>query len=716
MPAAPLEQLPGLATTHCVVLVGPAPRGSDPRLELAAALERTPRDVALVACLPPDVGAWWTGLAAAEGRPVAVLDGDPGLARALASVMAAAPRADVAVLDSRTEVAEGWLDGLRAALSDDPTVGSATALATHAGLLSVPARNLPWPLLPPALTLEEAARRVRDAAADDDRGPARVPVPLGHAVLLARTMLDLVGPPDEAAGPGAACIVGLGARAAACGLRHVVAGSVLVLHRGDAEAPDPAAPWIAPEAVGPVAALPGLADELRDAAFDRFGPLSRTLLRARRALTGGDVTLDARGLTPGRSGTKLALVELAAALAAADATRLRIVLPDRPDPELGAIVEGLGVEVLRAADAAGAGRTDVLHRPYGIDRASELADADQLGERLVLTQHDLIGFHDPAVFATAEEHLAHRRATALGLGAAGAVLVPSAHVRADLVDADLVAPERVLVAPNGALPVVSPAAGTPARAPAGLEALGDRPFLAMVGADLRHKGVPFALELLHELTTTHGWDGGLVLAGTEPLAGSSRAQEAARLAADPALAARVVRLAAIDDAERRWLQEHAAAVCYPSTVEGFGFVPFEAAAAGTPCLWAPVASLADSLPADLAPLVPWDPAASARRALPLLRDPAAADTAATALAAYDLAARLPAAPGAASADRHARTEAELWTLRAALGADAVRLVGPDDPLLAPLDQARAVAAMRTPAGRRAVRAALRAAARARRDG
>lgn len=49
-------------------------------------------------------------------------------------------------------------------------------------------------------------------------------------------------------------------------------------------------------------------------------------------------------------------------------------------------------------------------------------------------------------------------------------------------------------------------------------------------------------------------------------------------------------------------------------------IPFEAAAAGTPCLFAPWSALAESLPPSAATLVPWDPVASAKAAGTLLRD------------------------------------------------------------------------------------------------
>src|SRR5205823_2460298 len=95
------------------------------------------------------------------------------------------------------------------------------------------------------------------------------------------------------------------------------------------------------------------------------------------------------------------------------------------------------------------------------------------------------------------------------------------------------------------------------------------------------------------------------------------------LEAEPGLEGVVERIGTVDEAEKAWLMANATALVYASSYEGFGLVPFEAARAGTPCIWAPQSSLGELLPEDLAALVPWDATASAERALPLLRDEAA---------------------------------------------------------------------------------------------
>jgi glycosyltransferase involved in cell wall biosynthesis len=164
-----------------------------------------------------------------------------------------------------------------------------------------------------------------------------------------------------------------------------------------------------------------------------------------------------------------------------------------------------------------------------------------------------------------------------------------------------------------------------ARPPNGAEELGDRPFLLCLGTDFLHKNRLFAIRMLEALAAQGSFDGGLVFAGPKVSAGSSASEEAAYLRDRPGLSTKVLDVGPVDEAGKRWLLEHAAAVVYPSTYEGFGLTPFEAANAGTPCLFAWHTSLAEILPRYAALLVPWDAHESAQSVTPVLRPGAARD-------------------------------------------------------------------------------------------
>jgi glycosyltransferase involved in cell wall biosynthesis len=141
-----------------------------------------------------------------------------------------------------------------------------------------------------------------------------------------------------------------------------------------------------------------------------------------------------------------------------------------------------------------------------------------------------------------------------------------------------------------------------------------------LGTDLLHKNRLFALRILDRLRTEHGWDGTLVFAGPTVALGSSHVVEQQFMAAHPRLAPAVLDLGPVSEAEKSWLFERCDVVVYPTVLEGFGLVPFEAAAHRTPCLWAPGSSLSELLPDEAAGIVPWDEVGSARNALALIND------------------------------------------------------------------------------------------------
>jgi glycosyltransferase involved in cell wall biosynthesis len=349
----------------------------------------------------------------------------------------------------------------------------------------------------------------------------------------------------------------------------------------------------------------------------------------------------------------------------------------------------------------------------------------QVGAQVVITHQDLLGYHNPTYHADAGTWSAYRRLTRASLSAAHIVVAFSAHAAADLRAEGLADGERLRVAHLGVDHRLNALVAEP-RPPARAGEYAAAPYLLCLGTDLRHKNRPFALELLRALRERHDWPGRLVLAGPRAAAGSSAIEEAAWRAAHPEHAAAVLDAGMPDEAEKAWLYAHAAAVVYPTSYEGFGLVPFEAAAHGTPCLFAPQAALVELLPGS-ARLVPWDAAASADRAIALLSDAgererlvAAVDAAAKRLTwdAYAAAlleiyedallARPETASWAALEAEQGRREWEhrYWELFHGIGPTGLSLVGPGR--LLPEEAQRSLAGLvRRPATRRPVLGLLR---------
>jgi hypothetical protein len=77
----------------------------------------------------------------------------------------------------------------------------------------------------------------------------------------------------------------------------------------------------------------------------------------------------------------------------------------------------------------------------------------------------------------------------------------------------------------------------------------------------------------------------------------------------------------VTDGEKVWLLERASLVLYPSVYEGFGIVPFEAAARGTPTLTARFSSVGEVLGPDVRYFESFNAAREAATAWSLLSGP-----------------------------------------------------------------------------------------------
>ncbi len=266
---------------------------------------------------------------------------------------------------------------------------------------------------------------------------------------------------------------------------------------------------------------------------------------------------------------------------------------------------------------------DVVYRPYQVTSLADLDVLERVAERFVVNQLDTIAFENPAYFASDERWLAYRDATRLALELAhGVAFLSEAGRRATHAQGLLSGRAAEAVVGCG----VDGAPGTedgPEAAPAGLGP-GDEGFLLCLGASYLHKNRPFAVEVWTELRR-RGWEGRLVLAGPTPPHGNSLAREAElRLAMAEDVRADLVTLGTVSEDEKRWLYRHAALVLYPSSVEGFGLVPFEAARFGVPTLSTRGAGLDEVLPPGLTVLDGFDVARGADAAWGLLHDRVAA--------------------------------------------------------------------------------------------
>jgi glycosyltransferase involved in cell wall biosynthesis len=107
----------------------------------------------------------------------------------------------------------------------------------------------------------------------------------------------------------------------------------------------------------------------------------------------------------------------------------------------------------------------------------------------------------------------------------------------------------------------------------------------VLGNDFNHKNREFAIEVWEELLN-QGHTIDLVLAGLHVKSSSSKEEEKALIKKHVNLRGHIHTLGHVSSEERAWLLSNAKAALYPSSAEGFGFVPYEAAALGTPTTFA----------------------------------------------------------------------------------------------------------------------------------
>ncbi|WP_421119174.1 glycosyltransferase family 4 protein [Aquihabitans daechungensis] len=213
-----------------------------------------------------------------------------------------------------------------------------------------------------------------------------------------------------------------------------------------------------------------------------------------------------------------------------------------------------------------AGRSDIVHGPNFVVPPGG-------GAAEVVTVHDLTAIHHPEMCTpdVLEWPDLIRRAVARGAW----IHTVSAFVAAEVRAAFPAAGERVVAVPNG-IRLPGPAEATSDASAGRFLAGGHRYVLALGTVDPR-KDLPSLVAAFTDVGSTDP-DLRLVIAGPDGL-GSDALDEAI---AASSLHRRIVRLGWIDDHKRLALLRGATVVAYPSRYEGFGLVPLEAMAVGTP--------------------------------------------------------------------------------------------------------------------------------------
>lgn len=225
---------------------------------------------------------------------------------------------------------------------------------------------------------------------------------------------------------------------------------------------------------------------------------------------------------------------------------------------------------------------DVVWYPNQIDQRSNIGAARTLGKRVVTTYLDLIAYDIPRYHASEDAWAAYRalqRTIALSVDG---ITTISADVAARLMqEVPRLDPQRVLPIPLGLDHITANGTSPDDDIDPLVKDLAGKQFLLVLGNDFKHKNRDFAIAVWEKVLDA-GVNCDLVLAGLHVRSSSSKEAEDTLLARHTNLRGTAHTVGHVSSESREWLLANAAAVIYPSSAEGFGFVPYEAAVLNTP--------------------------------------------------------------------------------------------------------------------------------------
>jgi GT2 family glycosyltransferase len=532
---------------------------------------------------------------------------------------------DVVIVNSDVIVPAGWLERLQAAAYAQTNIATATPLTNYGTLVSVPYRNRPLPDLIEGLTLAEADERVHRSAL---RLYPVLPTAVGHVTYFKRAALETVGFFDaETFSPGYGEEVDLSQRMVIAGFCHVAADDVLVLHKGSRSfGPESAARQkiqAAHEAII-YKRYPWYLKWTEEAMQSQDSPLALALERARGALLGYDIAIDATCLNGTTTGTQVGTLELVRALASAPNRfgRLILLVGDGVPPAYLQGIDRLVDKVIPLGQLRDAVDPpfDLIHRPFQVVSASDLQMLRTVARRFIVSHLDCISYTNPSYALNAGAWLDYRRQTEATFAAADGMAFISEHARQDAAHKGLrLPPERSCVVYFGVDHQLHRAPAPPPP-PACLK-WGDVPFLLVIGTNFEHKNRTYAVQVFQALAGRYAWPGHLIMAGPHVASGGSEVEEAHARSQHPEVDERIHDLGGVTEAEKAWLLANAALVLYPSVYEGFGLIPFEAAAYQTPTLTFRETALEEILGDALTYLTSHDPERGAETVWQFINDP-----------------------------------------------------------------------------------------------
>lgn len=502
-------------------------------------------------------------------------------------------------------------------LDQDPRVAAVAFWSNAAGALSFPHWCGPTQYPSPGVSAEDTTARLRQGASE---GAVPICLPWGALHCVSKDVLNALGLTEALGTHASVDMLNFGRRAKERGFRFVLDAQTYVEYSIDL------CPWPGSSLVGsPTDALARMSEETQAlAALDVTGkrePLNLAFTSARAQVMGLRVLIDASCLGDFEMGTQVQAMALIRGLAGhPHVAYLGVGVPNAELPSYASeLLQLPGVHVKHAPglDFSAFPPVDVIHVPFQPGRLPWQQWTDR-AHRLVVTIQDLIAFDNSRYHGSFSEWLEYRGNIEAAVERSDLVVAISPDVRNAVKSAGLDVPaERITVVAQGAdhLSGTETIAQPDALRRAGVSG---KPFLLVLGASYAHKNRALAMAAW-QLLRAVGYSHDLVLAGVTVGRGSDRLGEA-RGRAHAANGLHL--LPDVTTSERNWLLKHADLVLYPTSAEGFGLVPYEAAAFGTPTVFVRFGPLQDNFTEGPGQSENWSPEALVAAIREVLDDPA----------------------------------------------------------------------------------------------
>jgi glycosyltransferase involved in cell wall biosynthesis len=353
---------------------------------------------------------------------------------------------------------------------------------------------------------------------------------------------------------------------------------------------------------------------------DRIDPYLEThLLAADLTTRKTQIAIDGSCLLETTStGTQRLIVETAKALATTRPNSdIRVIALESAHESLRTFFQGIPNVRWGTKQSFGSSKADVVYRPYQFYTAKELHWCLEHGHRLVISQLDMIAFNNESYYPRLSLFHEIRNVIRASLGSADALTFISEfglHAARSQVG-EIVELGRSHIVPCGTDHV------NPTAFPEESQISG--PYIFCLAGSFSHKNRPFAYRVFERMRSM-GYTGSLVFAGPNPHYGTAAELQQSVLKMVSADTLHAVRDLGIVSESAKWdLLRGADAVLYPSVIEGFGLVPFEAAQVGSPTLSHRSTAFQELLgDANLA--ATWDPDQWATQIMEWIREPSLA--------------------------------------------------------------------------------------------